>query len=199
LGVAGRARFIALATTTSGVAASILPGGRTAHSRFKIPIDIDENFSCNINKQSSLACLIRDVKLIVWDEVSMAKKKMIKTHVISAKIASGDFKNTHVFIPRIPLMSSEDEKSPVQFKRTQFSVRLCFAMTINKSQGQTLDFVDIYLREPVFSHDHLYVALSREKASNCLKILIQTPNLDSDDDHSTYNIVYDEIIQKAFL
>ncbi|XP_006356180.1 uncharacterized protein [Solanum tuberosum] len=41
--------FIALATTTSGVAASILPGGRTAHSRFKIPINIDEQFSCNIS------------------------------------------------------------------------------------------------------------------------------------------------------
>ncbi|XP_015161029.1 uncharacterized protein [Solanum tuberosum] len=67
--------FIALATATSGVAASILPGGRTAHSRFKIPINIDEQFSCNISKQSSLASLIRDAKLIVWDEVSMSKKK----------------------------------------------------------------------------------------------------------------------------
>ncbi|XP_019255007.1 PREDICTED: ATP-dependent DNA helicase PIF1-like [Nicotiana attenuata] len=122
-----------------------------------------------------------------------------KTHVISAKIASGDFKNTHVFIPRIPLMSSQDEKLPVQFKRTQFPVRLCFAMTINKAQGQTLDFVGIYLREPVFSHGQLYVALSRAKASNCVKLLIRPPNPDSDDDHSTYNIVYDEIIQKALL
>ncbi|XP_055804455.1 uncharacterized protein LOC129873391 [Solanum dulcamara] len=70
--------FIALATASSGVAASILPGGRTAHSRFKIPIDIDSNFTCNISKQSSLASLIRDSKLIVWDEVSMAKNKMIQ-------------------------------------------------------------------------------------------------------------------------
>ncbi|WMV27142.1 hypothetical protein MTR67_020527 [Solanum verrucosum] len=70
--------FIALATTTSGVAASILPGGRTTHSRFKIPINIDEQFSCNISKQSSLASLIRDAKLIVWDEVSMSKKNMIE-------------------------------------------------------------------------------------------------------------------------
>ncbi|PHU12059.1 hypothetical protein BC332_18989 [Capsicum chinense] len=61
--------LIALATVTSGVAASILPGGRTAHSRFKISINIDEQFSCNISKQSSLAFLIRDAKLIVWDEV----------------------------------------------------------------------------------------------------------------------------------
>ena len=69
----------------------------------------------------------------------------IKTHVISAKIATGDFKNKHVFIPRIPLLSSQDERLPVQFKRTQFPVRLCYAMTINKAQGQTLDFVGIYL------------------------------------------------------
>jgi len=69
-----------------------------------------------------------------------------KTHVISAKITTGDFKNTHVFIPRIPLLSSQDEKLSIQFKRTQFPVRLCFAMTINKAQGQTLDFVGIYLR-----------------------------------------------------
>ncbi|XP_070015463.1 uncharacterized protein [Nicotiana sylvestris] len=49
---------IALATATSGVAASTLPSGRTAHSHFKIPIDIEENFSCNINKQSSTTDLM---------------------------------------------------------------------------------------------------------------------------------------------
>ncbi|XP_009777496.1 uncharacterized protein [Nicotiana sylvestris] len=70
--------FVALATTTSGVASSILPGGRKVHSRFKFPINIDEKFSCNISKQSSLASLIRDAKLIVWDDVSMAKKNMIE-------------------------------------------------------------------------------------------------------------------------
>ncbi|XP_019265174.1 PREDICTED: uncharacterized protein LOC109242775 [Nicotiana attenuata] len=390
--------YIALATTTSGVTASILPGGRTAHSRFKIPIDIDENVSCNISKQSALASLIRDAKLIVWDEASMANKRMLevfhlllkdlmdtnvlfggkvvvyggdfrqtlpvvrngkkedfinqsllyssiwdkqekiqlsenmraktnpafcdyllrigngqervnatnnievpnslivhftteresldklftvtypylnssgydasctdsrvilttkhnfvdeindmfidqfsgkartfvgidetiesdnqspfedllhtlnpaglppyilslkkncpiillrnlnpyedlcngtrlnccefKTHVLSAKIAADDFKNTHVFIPRIPLLSSNDEKLPVQFKRTQFPVRLCFAMTINKAQGQTLDFVGIYLREPLFSHGQLHVALYRAKSSKCVKLSI---------------------------
>ncbi|XP_070020629.1 uncharacterized protein [Nicotiana sylvestris] len=57
--------------------AFFIDGGRTAHSRFKIPIDIDENFSCNTSKQSSTASLIRDAKLIVWDEVSMAKKRML--------------------------------------------------------------------------------------------------------------------------
>ncbi|XP_015161413.1 ATP-dependent DNA helicase PIF1-like [Solanum tuberosum] len=122
----------------------------------------------------------------------------LQKHVISATIATGDFKNKHVFIPRIPLLSSADEKLPVPFKRTQYPLRLCFAMTINKAQGQTLDFVGIYLREPVFSHGQLYVALSRARSSNCIKILIRPPTPDDDDDHSTYNIVYNEIIQKAF-
>ncbi|XP_075083234.1 uncharacterized protein LOC142166986 [Nicotiana tabacum] len=67
--------YIALATATSGVAASILPSGRIAHSRFKIPINTYDNVSYNISKQSSLACLIQDAKLIIWDEVSMAEKK----------------------------------------------------------------------------------------------------------------------------
>nr|XP_016510429.1 PREDICTED: ATP-dependent DNA helicase PIF1-like [Nicotiana tabacum]XP_016510430.1 PREDICTED: ATP-dependent DNA helicase PIF1-like [Nicotiana tabacum]XP_016510431.1 PREDICTED: ATP-dependent DNA helicase PIF1-like [Nicotiana tabacum]XP_016510432.1 PREDICTED: ATP-dependent DNA helicase PIF1-like [Nicotiana tabacum]XP_016510433.1 PREDICTED: ATP-dependent DNA helicase PIF1-like [Nicotiana tabacum]XP_016510434.1 PREDICTED: ATP-dependent DNA helicase PIF1-like [Nicotiana tabacum]XP_016510435.1 PR len=122
----------------------------------------------------------------------------LRKHVISAKIVTGDFKNTHVFIPGIPLLSSVDEKLPIPFKRTQFPLRLCFSMTINKAQGQTLDFVGVYLYEPVFSHGQLYVVLSREKSSNCVKLLIRPPATDSDDDHSTYNIVYDEIIQKAF-
>ncbi|XP_070013821.1 uncharacterized protein [Nicotiana sylvestris] len=93
--------FVALATTTSGVAASILPGGRNAHSRFKFPIDIDEHFSCNTSKQSSLASLIRDAKLIVWDEVSMAKKQLIEAFDLLLKdlmdtktLFGGDFRQT---------------------------------------------------------------------------------------------------------
>lgn len=95
-------------------------------------------------------------------------------------------------------MTSQDEKIPVQLKKTQFPLRLCFAMTINKAQSQTLDFVGIYLREPIFSHGQLYVALSRTKSSKYVKILIRPPTADNNDDHSTYNVVYNEIIHRAF-
>ncbi|KAJ9568236.1 LOW QUALITY PROTEIN: hypothetical protein OSB04_004202 [Centaurea solstitialis] len=65
---------IALATATSGIAASLLLGGRTSHSRFKIPLNLAEGVACRISKQSSLANLIRSCKVIIWDEAPMANR-----------------------------------------------------------------------------------------------------------------------------
>ena len=64
---------IALATAMSGVAAKIIPRGRTAHSRFKIPLNLEEGASCNFTKQSGTAKLLRMAKLILWDEATMTK------------------------------------------------------------------------------------------------------------------------------
>jgi hypothetical protein len=55
----------------------------------------------------------------------------------------------------------EDHLLPSKFKRKQFPIKLSYTMTINKTQGQTIPNVDIYLPEPVFYHGQLYVALSR--------------------------------------
>jgi ATP-dependent exoDNAse (exonuclease V) alpha subunit len=60
---------------------------------------------------------------------------------------------------------------PFRFKRKQFPVRLSFAMTINKSQGQTIPNVGVYLPEPVFSHGQLYVTLSRATTTANIKVL----------------------------
>lgn len=105
---------IALATASSGVAASILPNGRTVHSRFKIPIIGDEKLCCNVGKQSGLAKLLRDTALIIWDEASMAKKQSIEAlddlmrdltgndTLFGGKIVvlGGDFRQVLPVIPR---------------------------------------------------------------------------------------------------
>ncbi|GJW26396.1 ATP-dependent DNA helicase PIF1-like protein [Tanacetum coccineum] len=70
--------FIALATASSGAAANNMTGGRTAHSRFKIPINLTTNSMCNIKKQSGLAKLLCQAKLIIWDEASMAKRQAME-------------------------------------------------------------------------------------------------------------------------
>ena len=71
-------------------------------------------------------------------------------------------------------------------------------MTINKSQGQTLDRVGIYLREPVFSHGQLYVALSRAKMATAVTVLIMPPTFhDAVIEVKTRNVVYREILELA--
>ncbi|ONL92436.1 hypothetical protein ZEAMMB73_Zm00001d027245, partial [Zea mays] len=307
---------IAVATATSGVAASIMPGGRTAHSRFKIPLTIDDGAVCSFTKQSGTAELLRKAALIIWDEASMTKRQAVEAldnsmrdimgrptlpfggggtedtnsdgdirlpddvcvpysgsdsdldnlidfafpnlnenmsdstyitsrailstrndwvdminvkmidrfqgehmvyhsfdsatddphnyyppeflntltpnglppHVlklkigcpvillrnidpanglcngtrlvvrgfqrnsIDAEIVLGQHVGKRIFLPRIPLCPSDEEMFPFQFKRKQFPVRLSFAMTVNKAQGQTIPNVGVYLPEPVFSH-----------------------------------------------
>ncbi|XP_012853843.1 PREDICTED: uncharacterized protein LOC105973366 [Erythranthe guttata] len=116
---------------------------------------------------------------------------------IHAEIAVGDFKGNLVFIPRIPLEPSSKLKCPIPFKRMQIPVRPCFAMTINKSQGQTLQLVGIYLREPVFSHGQLYVALSRAKCASAVKVLIHPDSRAKSSIDYTKNVVYHEIFKLA--
>jgi len=70
---------IAVATATSGIAASIMPGGRTAHSRFKIPIKLQDNSVYNFTKQSGTAALLREASLIIWDEVAMTRRQAVET------------------------------------------------------------------------------------------------------------------------
>ncbi len=65
---------IAIAVASSEIAALLLNGERTAYLRFKIPIPIIETSTLNISKNSELADLIRMVKLIIWDEVSIAHR-----------------------------------------------------------------------------------------------------------------------------
>ena len=67
-----------MATATSGVAASIMPGGRTAHSCFKIPLTIDNGAFCTFTKQSGTTKLLRAASLIIWDEVILIKRQGVE-------------------------------------------------------------------------------------------------------------------------
>ena len=92
---------------------------------------------------------------LIFDHVSPNQRVMyckIKDEV------SGRFKL--VAIPRIRLRPKEKEY-PFEWSRLQFPVTLAFATTINKSQGDTLKMVGIWLPQPVFGHGQLYVAPSR--------------------------------------
>jgi ATP-dependent exoDNAse (exonuclease V) alpha subunit len=92
-------------------------------------------------------------------------------NTIDTEIVLRQHARKQVFLPRVPLSPSDDEIFPFQFKQKQFPIRLSFAMTVNKTQGQTIPNVMVYLPEPVFSHGQLYVALSRATARSNIRIL----------------------------
>lgn len=115
-------------------------------------------------------------------------------------VANKIIDNEAVIIPRIDLHCEENDM-PFKFKRKQFPVIPAFAMTINKSQGQTFNKVGLMLYEPVFSHGQLYVAMSRCRSSEGLKIgivnSVNQGNIFHDSRIFTKNIVFKEVINDA--
>lgn len=113
---------IALAVASSGIAATLLDGGKTAHAAFKLPLNLihTETPLCNISKQSNTAQVLRDCKLIVWDESTMAHKAGFEALDRSLKdirgngkimggvtvLLAGDFRQT---LPVVPRGSRADE------------------------------------------------------------------------------------------
>jgi len=65
---------IVIMVASSGIASLLFPGGRTAHSEFKIPVPIFEDSTCNIHQGSQLAQLLNQTSLIIWDEAPMTHK-----------------------------------------------------------------------------------------------------------------------------
>ncbi|KAG0586650.1 hypothetical protein KC19_2G106400, partial [Ceratodon purpureus] len=108
--------------------------------------------------------------------------------VLEARLLFGPHAGEHVFIPRISLTPST--ALPFHFSRRQFPVRLAFAMTINKSQGQSVKYVGLDIRVPVFSHGQLYVALSRATSPHHISALLPQNSTLS----NTVNVVYPEVL-----
>lgn len=96
--------------------------------------------------------LMKDTRLVV---------KNLGRNLLSAEILTVKFKSEILDFPRIILTSDE----VIKFSRKQFPIKLAYAMTINKSKHQTCEKVGLYLKNDVFSHNQLYVALSRVKKS----------------------------------
>ena len=65
---------IALAVASLGIAALLLPGGRTAHSRFHIPINVNDESTCEIKQKTQTAKLLLKTSIILWDEAPMANR-----------------------------------------------------------------------------------------------------------------------------
>ena len=113
----------------------------------------------------------------------------MSTCVIEIELLSEEHRGKKVFIPRITLTPAESQV-PFKLERKQFPLKLCFAMTINKSQGQSVTYVGLDMKSSVFTHGQFYVGVSRVKSVNNIKV-IWDENLG---DGIMKNVVYPEIL-----
>lgn len=113
---------IALAIASTGIASALLDGGRTAHSTLKLPLNLNvaENPTCNISKNSGMATVLKRAQILIWDECTMSHKKAFEALDRSLRdirdsnklmgglfiSLSGDFRPT---LPVIPRSTQADE------------------------------------------------------------------------------------------
>jgi hypothetical protein len=139
-----------------------------------------------ILKVGAPVMLLRNLQCGLVNGTRMIIKAM-HNKVLECEIMVGHRKGEIVFIPRIPLYDRSNEY-PWTMIRVQFPVRVCFAMTIHKGQGQSMLRVGVYVVQQMFAHGQLYVAVSRAILAAGLKIFIEGGK------SVLKNIVYKEIL-----
>ena len=120
---------------------------------------------------------------------SRAVVTQMSNGVLEVRLLTEEHAGKTTFIPRLSITPSETQV-PFEFCRRQFPVKVCFSMWINNSQGQSVNHVGLDLRNAVFTHGQLYVAVSWVTSVHNIKVIwdskIERP--------VTRNIVYPEVI-----
>ncbi|XP_017217347.2 uncharacterized protein LOC108194922 [Daucus carota subsp. sativus] len=143
-------------------------------------------------KVGTVVMLMRNLNqtLGLCNGTRMMVTKCLK-HCVQCEVISGSYKGTKHFIPRMELSPSET-RLPFRLCRKQMPLQICYAMTINKSQGQSLEKVALFLPKPVFTHGQLYVAISRVTSPQGLKLFI------NDEEGNTTNIIANVVYRQIF-
>ena len=156
-------------------------------------------------KKGDVCLIMRPMK--AYDLASNARVIImgISENFKMVKVKTLDAHPRIVYVPRMRFNFHLRSKSSYTMSRVQFPLRLCYAMSVNKSQGQSFDQVLLDATTPNFSHGHLYVALSRLREHDKIRVIV---NDDMVFEYSTLaveglqqapmmvNVVYPSVIQR---
>jgi hypothetical protein len=112
-------------------------------------------------------------------------------HLLICTILTGSCKGKTALIPRMNLLY---DKGRIPFTRFQFPVKLCYAMTVHKAQGQGYDHVGIDFSGTIFTHGLVYVALSRCTSMKNIRIFFGPLH---DQSNCLRNLVFTDLLQYA--
>ena len=140
----------------------------------------------NLNPSAGLC---NGTRLMFRQAISYGDQRL---QALECVILNGSHSGNVVFLPRIRLDINE-RLIAHDWTRCQFPVRLAFVLTINKSQGQSFEFVGVYLPNPVFQHGQLYVAASRAIDPESIKFCIGHTGAATFVCCRTKNVVYKEL------
>ena len=148
-------------------------------------------------KEGAIAMLLRNVNKAsgLTNGVRVVIRRMHDLF-LDVEILTGASQGKRVFIPRMTLTPS-DTDLPFQLRRVQFPIKLAYAMTINKSQGQSFDKVGIFLNRACFGHGQLYVSFSRAHSQDDISVEISENQEQGKDKGRFYtkNVVLQRVLQ----
>ena len=120
----------------------------------------------------------------------------IERNVVAVRLVGSPPTGDPILVPRICFkqrLNRYDQRSP-EVTRMQFPLQLCYAITLNKSQGQTLKCVGIDLRDDSFSHGHTYVGFGRVRNRGSIMILVRDHRVNDANEAFVVNVVYGTLV-----
>jgi hypothetical protein len=168
--------------------------------------NIKNNYNANGVPTHILEFKVDDICLVLRSLPSLDLATNTRVQVIellnhSIKVKTlNEPKTRYICIPRITFKFRLNYGESYQLTRVQIPLRLAYSMTFNKSQSQTLHKVLIDCTGEPFAHGHAYVAFSRVRNCQNVRVFVNEDQLHENGTASLKmmpvitNIVYQEVI-----